>query len=206
MEPAVVGTSGGAPTALAFAESYPRQTKALLLQAGVTAPWSEAKFVPELLRDSYLTAFRRFGWAGDHVGRIIFGLLVKFRETFLDAEDKLRALTGARFEEARRDPAFAAVVAKILREDPDNWRGELNDVFNIFLAKSAYCQWEQLTARTLILHDPADKFVPFVHAESAAQRIATARLRAFHLAGHILWLGPDARTMHQSRVDFLRGP
>src|SRR5262245_60348450 len=134
---AVIGTSGGAPSALAFAERHPRQTRALLLQAGVTAPWSDAKFVPELLRNSYLTAFRRFGWAGEHVSQIVFGLLVKFRENFLDDADKLKALTGSRFEEATRDPAFSAVVSRILSESAGNRWGELNDFCNVFLAKSA---------------------------------------------------------------------
>ena len=203
---AVIGTSGGAPTALAFAERHARQTRALLLQAAVTAPWSEAKFVPALLRNSYLTAFRRFGWAGEHVSRIVFGLLVKLRENFLDDEDKLKALTGSRFEDAKRDPAFGVVVARILREDPGNRWGELNDVFHIFFAEQAYCRWERVTARTLIVHDPADPFVPFVHAETAARQVAAARLSPFHLAGHILWLGPEASAMHEARVNFLRGP
>src|SRR5262245_10165100 len=192
--------------ALAFADRHPRQTRALLLQAGLTTPWSEAKFVPELLRNSYLTAFRRFGWAGEHVSQTLFGLLVKFRENFLDDEDRLKALTGSRFEEAKRDPAFSAVVSMILREAAGNRWGELNDVFHVFWAKSAYCRWERLTLRTLIVHDPADQFVPFVHAETAAQHLATAHLCAFHLAGHILWLGPEASAMHAARVNFLLAP
>jgi pimeloyl-ACP methyl ester carboxylesterase len=200
---AVIGTSGGAPTALAFADLHSEQTKAVVIQAGVTHPWTDARFVPELFRDSYLTAFRQFGWAGDHVSQIIFGLLAKLRENFIDDEDKLRALMGSRLEEARRDPAFAAVVSTILREDPANRRGELNDVFNVFIAKTAYCRYESIKARTLILHDPEDKFVPFVHAENAAQNVPKALLRSFHLAGHIIWLGPDARAMHEARVDFL---
>src|SRR5262245_28275126 len=61
-------------------------------------------------------------------------------------------------------------------------------------------------ARTLIVHDPEDQFVPFVHARTAAQRVPKAQLRPFHLAGHIVWLGPDARAMHDTRVDFLRAP
>jgi 3-deoxy-D-arabino-heptulosonate 7-phosphate (DAHP) synthase class II len=47
--------------------------------------------------------------------------------------------------------------------------------------------------------------VPIVHAERAAQRIATARLCAFQFAGHILWLGADAKAMHKARLHFLRG-
>jgi len=46
----------------------------------------------------------------------------------------------------------------------------------------------------------------FVHAETAARQVAAARLSPFHLAGHILWLGPEASAMHEARVNFLRGP
>jgi pimeloyl-ACP methyl ester carboxylesterase len=199
----VIGASGGAPTALAFADRYPDQTNALVIQAGVSHPWTDAKFVPELFRDSYLTAFRQLGWAGDHVSQIIFGLLAKFRENFIGDGDKLRALMGPRLEVARNDPAFATVVSTILREDPANRRGEFNDVFNVFFAKTAYCRYERIKARTLILHDPEDTFVPFVHAEMAAQSVPGAVLRSFHLAGHIIWLGPDARAMHEARIDCL---
>jgi len=48
--------------------------------------------------------------------------------------------------------------------------------------------------------------VPFVHAETAAQNLATAHVRPFHLAGHILWLGPEASAMHAARVNFLLQP
>jgi pimeloyl-ACP methyl ester carboxylesterase len=96
-------------------------------------------------------------------------------------------------------------MSKILLEDSANMRGELNDVFKIFFAEAAYCQYESLGVRTLVLHDPEDKFVPFVHAENALH-IPKAQLLPFHLAGHIIWLGPDARAMHEARVDFLRGP
>jgi pimeloyl-ACP methyl ester carboxylesterase len=175
-----------------------------VIQAGVTHPWTDAKFVPELFRDSYLTAFQHLGWAGDHVSQIIFGLLARLRENFIDDEHKLMALTGSRLDEAKRDPAFTALVSTILREDPANRRGEINDVFNIFFAKAAYCRWERIKARTLIVHDPEDKFVPFVHSENAAQHVSKAQLCSFHLAGHIIWLGLDARAMHEARVDFLR--
>ncbi len=57
----------------------------------------------------------------------------------------------------------------------------------------------------VILHDPEDQFVPFVHAERGAQRISTARLCAFQFAGRILWLGADAKAMHKARLDVLRG-
>ena len=36
----VIGTSGGAPAALAFAAEHAQRTRALVLQAGFTQPWS----------------------------------------------------------------------------------------------------------------------------------------------------------------------
>lgn len=200
----VIGTSGGAPAALAFASLYHGQTKALILQAGVTQPWTDAKFVPELFRATYLTAFKRFGWAGDQVSQIIFGLLVKMRDNTLSDQDRISALVGSRLEELKRDAAFGPTVSTILRDDPGNLTGELNDAHRIFFSKSPYCQWENIKAPTLIIHDRQDNFVPFVHAEEAKKKVPHAILREFHVGGHILWLGRDARAMHQTRVQFLR--
>jgi len=104
----VIGTSGGAPAALAFASLYPNQTRALILQAGITQPWTEARFVPELFRKPYLTAFEKFGWTGDRISQIIFGLLAKMRDSTLSEEDKLKALAGSRLKDINRDVAFWA--------------------------------------------------------------------------------------------------
>jgi len=41
------------------------------------------------------------------------------------------------YAEAKRDPAFSAVVSRILSESAGNRWGELNDFCNVFLAKSA---------------------------------------------------------------------
>lgn len=201
---AVMGMSGGAPAALAFASLYPRETMALIVQSGVTHPWTDAKFVPELLRDNYITAFKSFGWAGDQISQVMFGLLAKLRENFMNDEDKLRALAGERLGDAKMDPAFAAVASRILVENKANTRGELNDARSIFFAKAPYCRWDSIRAPTLIVHDMRDPFVPFVHAEEAHKRIAGASLRTFHLGGHMPWIGRDALEMHHARVEFLQ--
>ena len=203
---AVIGTSGGAPAALAFASHYPNQTRALILQAGVTQPWTDARFVPELFRQPYLTAFKKFGWAGDSVSQIIFGLLAKLRDSTLSEADRLIAFAGLRLDEIKRDAAFQAIVATMLREDSANGSGELNDARRIFLSKSPYCRWQRIKAPTLVIHDRHDTFVPFIHAEEAAKRIRTAQLHSYRLGGHILWLGRDARRMHNARLQFLQSP
>ena len=114
---AVIGMSGGAPAALAFANRHPTRTAALVIQAGVTQPWTDAKYVPEILRGEYNTAFARFGWAGDRVSQAMFGLLVKLRENSFTDADRVKALAGERLAEARQDAAYQAVLARILKED-----------------------------------------------------------------------------------------
>jgi pimeloyl-ACP methyl ester carboxylesterase len=200
----VIGTSGGAPAALAFASLYPRQTLALVIQCGVTQPWTDVRYVPQLFHDNYLTAFRQFGWAGDKVSQVIFGLLVKLRENYLKDADKIEALAGGRLAAIRDEPAYGSVIATILREDAGNRSGELSDALNIFFSRTEYLRWQDVKAPVLIIHDPLDPFVPFAHAEEAKRRLPRARLESLQLGGHILWLGRDARAMHEARVAFLR--
>jgi pimeloyl-ACP methyl ester carboxylesterase len=200
---AVIGMSGGAPAALAFASRHPARTAALLIQAGATRPWTDAKYVPELLRGEYNTAFERFGWAGDRVSQVMFGLLVKLRENSFTDEDKVKALAGERLAEAKEDAAYKAVIGRVLREDAANRAGELNDALNVFFSKSEYCDWTKIEAPTLLIHDEKDPFVPVVHAHEAKARLHNASLRTFALGGHIIWLGREARLMHEARVSFL---
>ena len=201
---AVVSMSGGTPAALAFASRYPAQTRALVLQAGVTHAFSDAKYVPEALRGEYTTAFESFGWTGDQVSQIIFALLVKLRDSFMTDEETVHALTGERLADAKQDLAFEAVVERVLRDDPGNREGEWSDVRQTFFSTSPSCDWDSIRAPTLIIHDAKDPFVPVLHAQEAKAHLPQATLRTFSLAGHMIWLGRDALLMHQTRVDFLK--
>lgn len=193
----VVGMSGGCPTALAFASLYPRQTRRLVLQAGVSRPWTDERYVPTRFRDAYNTAYQKFGWAGDQVSQVIFGSLVAIRESLQKKGEDVTAIVGARLNEAREDPAFAAALNRIMRVEKQNSTGELNDARNIFLAKSDYCPWEAVKAPTLIIHNLEDPLVPIVHANEAAQQIKRAKLRTYRLGGHLIYVGTDARKMHR---------
>lgn len=201
---AVVSMSGGTPSALAFASRYAAETRAVVLQGGVTQPFSELKYVPEPFRRQYEIAFNRFGFAGDELSKVLFAMLVKLRETFLTDADTIQALAGERLSEAKLDTAFKAVSAKMLFDDGTNRNGEWSDVRHTFFAKSPYCQWGNITAPTLLVHDQKDPFVPIVHAEEAKARLPNATLQRYALGGHMIWLGRDARPMHEARVGFLK--
>jgi pimeloyl-ACP methyl ester carboxylesterase len=168
---------------LAFAAEHAQRTMALVLQVGVTQPWSDARYVPVAFRDAYATAFQQFGWAGDASAMAVFGLMVKFRENFFQEDDKIRALAGSRLDEARRDPAFASIVSTILREHSGNARGEINDARSIFFSRSAFCRWDDVRVPTLVVHDSEDTFVPSVHAEEAAKPLPRGEQRSFRLRG-----------------------
>jgi pimeloyl-ACP methyl ester carboxylesterase len=199
----VVGMSGGCPTALAFAGLFPHRTRRLVLEAGVSCPWTDERYVPARFRDAYNTAYKRFGWTGDQVSEVIFGSLVAVREATQKDDQDVAGIVGSRLQEARADPAFAATLGRIMRDEKQNASGKLNDARNIFLAKSGYCQWDAITAPTLIIHDPEDPLVPLVHAEEAARHIKGAKLRTYSLGGHLIYVGIDAAKMHRDRVRFL---
>lgn len=59
-----------------------------------------------------------------------------------------------------------------------------------------------MSARLLLLHDPADREVPFAHARAIVERWPDARLATVEGAGHLRMLG-DARVVRQA-VSFLR--
>jgi pimeloyl-ACP methyl ester carboxylesterase len=200
----VLGMSGGAPAALAFAANNPRHSKGLIIQAGITRPFREAKYVPDTFRSDYTAAFGKFGWAGNSVATVVFGLMAKLRESSLEADDKIRALLGTRLEEAKQDPAFASVVSRILTEHKENTLGELNDARSIFFSASEFCNWSDIRAPALFLHDDEDPFVPLTHAKEASELISGAELRTFRLGGHIVWLGQEAHEMHRRRLEFLK--
>jgi pimeloyl-ACP methyl ester carboxylesterase len=201
----VVGMSGGCPTALAFAGLYPQRTRRLVLEAGVSRPWTDERYVPPRFRDAYNMAYKKFGWTGDQVSEVIFGSLVAVRESAQREDQDIAGIVGSRLQEAQADPAFTAVLDRIMRDEKENASGKLNDARNIFLAKSDYCQWDAVTCPTLVIHDPEDPLVPLVHAGEVAQHLKHAKLSTYRLGGHLIYLGVDAVKMHGERVRFLRG-
>ena len=79
--------------------------------------------------------------------------------------------------------------------------GTQND-WDIFLGDN-WIRPGAIRCPTLVIHDHADRVVPFNHAEWALQSIDGADLLSVE-TGHLIWIGRDAARMHQRRVDFLR--
>jgi len=72
-----------------------------------------------------------------------------------------------------------------LRDDPDNWRGELNDIFNVFFQSQPAKGSGSRLARSFGMIQRIDSCHWFMPSRRH-KRMATARLRTLHLAGYIL--------------------
>lgn len=208
----VIGTSGGAPSALAFASQYPERTKALILQAGFTHPWRDQAsvcYLPPGLLDVFLKAIDDPQASYEHQTT---KLVVGFASLGLKSHDYwLRTLIGDRLDEVRCDPAFEIVTNievpsprnPFLQPSESDTAGLYSDLVAIFRSRTELCDWNGIKAPTLIIHDAEDPFMHYVHAQYAAKLIANATLKTYRLGGHMIWLGRDAADMHAARVEFL---
>jgi pimeloyl-ACP methyl ester carboxylesterase len=197
---AVIGTSGGGPPALAFAARYPQLTAALILQCAQSHRWDNRRWAPAShpwLYDCFRTASGRWAFSRFFPTLFQFGLPT--------TDHYLRSLTGARFSTMHNDPGarnFADSVRSGMAEFPLMRRGYQNDLTTWY--REDVLADHDVTCPTLLLYDPADPQAPFCHAQYAAEKISVAQLVELKAGGHLIWWGPDADRMQQTRTMFLR--
>jgi pimeloyl-ACP methyl ester carboxylesterase len=191
----VMGTSGGGPAALAFASAHRRRTKALVLQCAVTHPWSAAdgkRYVPRLVQDD---------WDGASNEAFEAALASKFGA--IGSEDALlNAIVGVRKPEVEADPAYREYMASLRPTlDAAHKAGKDSDIENVFLTVAGYFSGEM--PPTLIIHDPQDPLVPFVHASYANVNIEQSSVLTTN-GGHFMWLGSESVRLGKERIEFLK--
>ncbi len=197
---AVIGTSAGGPPALAFAARHPRRTAALVLQCAQTHRWDDPRWVPPKHQWLY-QAVRRSGT------RWLFCQFfpVLFRIRFPTARLYLQNLTGPRFADLQYDKAaleLAKSLHRTVRRFRVHRRGYYNDLTT--WSRENVLSEAVVTAPTLLLYDPLDPAAPLCHGEYAANMIRGSQLVTLHAGGHLLGFGPDAESMQQRRMAFLR--
>jgi len=208
-EVAVIGMSGGGPSALAFASLFPMQTKALVLQAAVTRPWWHVKYVPASFARDYQDAVNEHKDLPNDAERyqaVTMSLGERIIETAkAPGYNIVESVVGKkRLRAVQRDIAGDAVITLELKTPYNQDEGTASDFFRLFRASREFCDWRCIIAPTLIIHDEEDIFVRVAHARMARHFIRNAQLKAFRLGGHMVWLGDEAAAMHQARVAFLR--
>lgn len=167
---AIIGISGGGPSALQFALRHPDRCSGLVMISGVAYRYSELElregwpFVRVLLTQIYarMTIF-------DPLLYLLVSL-TSLRPDRLVSQELARALTMYHLRKA----------------------GLVNDM-DQFAVMPAY-PLEQIKAPTFVVHGKADDEVPFDHAELLVQKVPHTKLLAIEGGNHIAFF------MHASTV------
>jgi pimeloyl-ACP methyl ester carboxylesterase len=175
---AVVGISGGGPSAATMAARHADLVERLILVSAVG-------WLPYPDRWTRLGAHLGFNamtehltWAGAHtLARLAPGACLRLMLRSLSTRPASEVVAALRPEDRA---ALLALFAQMR-----SGRGFLNDLRPT----------PDITARidqpTLVIATPTDRGVPFTHARSLASTIRNAELIQSHAYSHFVWLGPD---------------
>lgn len=181
---AVVGVSGGGPSAHAFAQRFPQRTRALVLCCAL---------VPHLMtppRRMTLAAAPGVGEAAAAIERIHRSRLLR-NEVALRRAAR-RGLTPAEQARFDADPRLFNDLGRFLRshhESPPGLAGLRNDLGQVKKARrTPPGAHDAVDAPTMVLHGDADTVVPPSHAEHYTRTIRGAVADTYAEAGHLFML------------------
>lgn len=196
----ILGTSGGGPSSICFAQMFPERVKRMVLQCPVTHHWNEPRWMPA--PDRWSLPYIKRNW----LRQMMFPLYRYLaKKNGGNRERWLPRIAGERLEEVK-DDANTLSVAKILMaasldalQQPAGMQND-TDIF----CRNSWSKPEKITSPVLLLHDPADMFVPFEHSAWLHQQLVSSELQQLHCAGHLLWSGKDSERFGDLRRDFLQ--
>lgn len=194
---AVVGISGGGPSAAQLAALHPSRTTALVLCCALA---------PHLLTPP--TAMRvALGVPGlAEVGTWVQRTMQRRRLTNEVASQRRveAGLTTAEQAQLRDDPGLReAIVGFYLShlDAPPPVRGLRNDLRSLGFAPGGSApDLQAVTAPTLVLHGDSDEVVPLAHGEFYASTIGGARLEVLPGAGHAFLITFRAASLDRLRA------
>jgi pimeloyl-ACP methyl ester carboxylesterase len=207
-EVAVVGVSGGGPTALQFALRYPQRTRRLAMVCAIAKhhvqPGRTCKSVVGLF------VFSRLGrWVFDFFSWFMHGIAMRYptwmtrqllRATETFDEDRIRLRVADIMKKPEQVRWMQGLIESLF---PAGLRqvGLLNDLAQ-FAAIETY-PVEQITCPTLVIHGRQEGNVPFDHAEFVAENVPGAELYIVEGCGHLIWLSDHVDQARAMLVEFL---
>ena len=177
---AIVGASGGGPSALAFAEDHAARCTALVLCCALVPSMIN---VPAGLR--YLLAPRGLGEVLSGLERTVNRRRIqnpkavdKWLRTNLTPDELKRSLETP----GMREDLIAFSLTHL--DAPAGLGGVRNDLAQVRSAKAAEARSPRIAAPTLVMQGDADPVVPLAHAEHLVGAIPGAELEVYEDAGH----------------------
>jgi pimeloyl-ACP methyl ester carboxylesterase len=197
-EVAVMGSSGGAAFATSFAIRHSDRTHALVLLCPQLHRWDDKRWLPKASRWTLPFLTRR------RLRSLLLGAY-RFQLRRMTAAQFLKMEAGERYVDVANDPALQTLSKATLTamHHAVHSPGFDND-FAVFTREEIIGTGDVLQPPTLVLHDALDPIAPVEHVDWFVAHFPQCRRVTLHVAGHLVWAGPDARLMHETRVRFLR--
>lgn len=183
----VIGISAAGPTALAFAQRYPRKIRKLILESAVTMPWEE-----KTKRGSRLVFGRaeRITWGMVKLALRLAPMtvirMIMQELTYLDIHEVTSRMSW-------EDLGFVRRMITASRSGT----GFMNDI------EHRFNDFGEITAPVLVMYSPNDKAVPPKNARRVAADVATCELYEVPSDTHLIWIGKSANDVWQKRLWFL---
>ncbi|MFE7171469.1 alpha/beta fold hydrolase [Streptomyces sp. NPDC057616] len=193
---AVVGVSGGGPTAVAMAAHHPETVERLILQSAVgPLPWPD--------RRTYLGAHVLFGPGRERATWTLVRALVR-RAPDTALRLLLRDLTtlpAAEVVAGLRPADRAQLIALFSRMRSGH--GFVNDLRDLKTGADPGLLLADITQPGLVIASRRDGAVPFAHAKALAAGLRHAELLESSADSHSVWFGDDWPAVAARIRDFL---
>jgi pimeloyl-ACP methyl ester carboxylesterase len=137
--------------------------------------------------------------------RKILLTLYRFHLPRMNVGQFLKSEAGDRYADVATDPATQRLCQTTLAAMArgTKYAGFENDIV-VFSNEVIAGPGSSLQAPTLILHDVKDPMAPVDHVDWFVSNFPNCERISVHVAGHLIWVGPDADIVQRSRVRFLR--
>ena len=193
----VMGSSGGAAFATSFAIHQSERTACLVLLCPQLHRWSDKTWLPDHSR--WTLPFLR-----NRLLRKILLKLYAIQFPRMSADQFLKLESGSRYDGVHNDPVAQDLCRDSLTAMTHGLihPGFEND-FMVFTNEDIVSDGSRVGVSTLVLYDECDPIAPVAHVDWFASTLPDCKCVSLHTAGHLVWVGPDAGVMHESRVSFM---
>jgi pimeloyl-ACP methyl ester carboxylesterase len=184
----VIGISAAGPTALAFVQRHPSQTRKLILESAMATDWDE---------QTKRRARVAFGRAEKVTWAIMHMMLKLFPTAMIKA--LMHDLTILDIDEVvkRMSPGDLDFIKRMIQTSRSG-TGFMNDI------EHSVDNLAAITKPVLVMYSPNDKTVSPKNAQRVAREVATCELYEVPSDTHLIWIGKSAKDVWQKRLSFLR--